>query len=69
MLKKFSFSTPKMTSKLTYNTKLYFFLRKTKKVQHLHLLSLTSLHYLFRTDLVLGLAHTKKDSVDFKKLI
>ena len=31
MLNKFCFSTPKITSKLTYNTKLYFFLRKNKK--------------------------------------
>ena len=31
MLKKFNFSTPKMTSKLTYNTKMYFFLRKKLK--------------------------------------
>ena len=58
MLKNY-FSTPKITLKLTYNTKLYFFLRKNEKVQHLHILSKTILHYLFRTVLVLGLAHTK----------
>ena len=69
MLKKFCFSTPKFTSKLTYNTKLHFFLRKNEKVQHLHLLSKTSLQYLFRTVLVLSLAHTKKRTGDLKKVI
>ena len=60
MLKFFCFSTPKRTSKLTYNTKLCFFLRKNKKKFNIHT-SYLELHCItFSEQFFLGIGHTKK---------